>query len=138
MMQNAPKISPGDYLKCHFVTFSAPPSKLKSEIRIRLLLSYATQQCRVSDFGRINRERPHTGRPKAGKRADFEALPIRIRPKSGPEARCPTRKHYCVTQGNLCQMFINFQPTLNHYSADPPAGFRSKQCHFKTYLALKR
>ncbi len=41
------------------------------------------------------RSRP-SGRPKAGRRADFEDLPTRIRPKAGPEARCPARKHYCV------------------------------------------
>ena len=34
---------------------------------------------------------------KAGRRADFEAIPMTIRQKSGPEARCPARKHYCVT-----------------------------------------
>ncbi len=28
-----------------------------------------------------------------GRRADFEAFPTRIRPKSGPEARFPARKH---------------------------------------------
>ncbi len=28
--------------------------------------------------------------------ADFEALPTRIRPKSGKEARFLIRKHYCV------------------------------------------
>ena len=38
------------------------------------------------DFDRENR-------PSAGRKADFEALPIRIRPKSGPEARFPARKH---------------------------------------------
>ena len=30
---------------------------------------------------------------------EVEASPIRIKPKSGPEARFPARKHYCVTQG---------------------------------------
>ena len=33
------------------------------------------------------------GRPKAGRRAKFEAVLIRIRPKSGSEARFPARKH---------------------------------------------
>ncbi len=37
---------------------------------------------------------PEIGRPKAGRRADLEALQIRIRPKSGPEAQFPARKHY--------------------------------------------
>ncbi len=41
-----------------------------------------------------------SGWPKAGRRPDFEAFPIRIRPKSGPEDRSPPRKHYCVTSGN--------------------------------------
>jgi hypothetical protein len=51
-------------------------------------------------------------RPKAGRRADFEALPTGIRPKSGPEARVPARKHWgsfllrealdaCHTQGGI-------------------------------------
>ncbi len=34
------------------------------------------------------------GRPKASRRADFDAFPTRIRPKSGPEVRFPARKHY--------------------------------------------
>ncbi len=38
-----------------------------------------------------------SGLPKAGRRADFEALPARIQPKSCPEARFPARKHYCAT-----------------------------------------
>ena len=38
-----------------------------------------------------------SGRPKAGRRADFGALPVAVRPKSSPEARFPARKHYCVT-----------------------------------------
>ena len=35
--------------------------------------------------------------PSTGRRTDFEALPISIRPKSGPEARFLARKHYSVT-----------------------------------------
>ncbi len=44
--------------------------------------------------------RPHSNREslKAGRRADVDAFPIRMRPKSGPEARFPARKHHCVTQ----------------------------------------
>ena len=38
MVQNAPEISPGDNFEGRFVTLSAPPSELKSKIRIRLLL----------------------------------------------------------------------------------------------------
>ncbi len=34
--------------------------------------------------------------PSADRRADVEAYPIRLRPKFGPETRCPARKHYCV------------------------------------------
>jgi hypothetical protein len=33
------------------------------------------------------------GLPKAGRRADSEVFPIRIRPKSGPEDLAPARKH---------------------------------------------
>ncbi len=40
-----------------------------------------------------------SGRPSAGRRADFDVCPTRIRPKSGREARFPARKHYCVTLG---------------------------------------
>ncbi len=36
-------------------------------------------------------------RLKIGPAADFEAFPMRIRPKFKPEARFPARKHYCVT-----------------------------------------
>ncbi len=34
-----------------------------------------------------NRNRP-SGRPKAGLRTDVDVFPVRIRPKTGPEARC--------------------------------------------------
>ncbi len=44
--------------------------------------------------GRISAGQPQN--PKAGRRADFEALPNRIRPKSGPEARFLARKHYSL------------------------------------------
>ncbi len=43
-----------------------------------------------------HRNRP-SGRPKAGRRADFGVFPVAIRPKSDPEGRFPARKHYCVT-----------------------------------------
>jgi hypothetical protein len=33
-----------------------------------------------------------SGRPVAGRRVDFEAFPIRIWPKSGPETRSPARQ----------------------------------------------
>ncbi len=38
-----------------------------------------------------------SGRPKAGRRADFEAFPIRIRPECVPEARFAARKRHCST-----------------------------------------
>ncbi len=38
-----------------------------------------------------------SGRPKAGRRAGFEAFPPAIRPKCGPEARFPARRLDCVT-----------------------------------------
>ncbi len=38
-----------------------------------------------------------SGRPKAGRRADFGVFPIAVRPNCGPEVRFPARKHYCVT-----------------------------------------
>ncbi len=37
-----------------------------------------------------------SGRPSAGRRADFDAFPTGIRPKSNLEARFPARKHYSV------------------------------------------
>ncbi len=43
-----------------------------------------------------HRNRP-SGRPKAGRRAYFGAIPVAVRPKSGPEGRFTARKHYCVT-----------------------------------------
>jgi hypothetical protein len=36
-------------------------------------------------------------RPKAVRRAVFEALPIRIRLKPGPETQFPARNHFCLT-----------------------------------------
>ncbi len=51
---------------------------------------------------------PSAGRPSAGRRADFEAFPIRIRPKSGPQGRFPARKGYCLAwcrcRGGSCSM----------------------------------
>ncbi len=38
-----------------------------------------------------------SGRPMAGRRADFGSFPVAVRPKSGPEGRFPARQHYCVT-----------------------------------------
>ncbi len=46
------------------------------------------------------RNRP-SGRPKAGRRADFNAFPVAVRPKSGPEGRFTARKHYCVTSSKI-------------------------------------
>ncbi len=46
-----------------------------------------------------HRNRP-SGRPSAGRRADFSAFPVAVRPKSGPEGRFPARKHYCVKKSN--------------------------------------
>ncbi len=40
----------------------------------------------------MNRNRP-SGLPKAGRRADFGAFPVAVRPKSGRTAR----NHYCIT-----------------------------------------
>ncbi len=38
-----------------------------------------------------------SGRPSAGRRANFGAFPVAVLPKSGPEGRFLARKHYCVT-----------------------------------------
>ncbi len=38
-----------------------------------------------------------SGRPSAGRRADFGAFPVAVRLKSGPEVRSSVRKHYCIT-----------------------------------------
>ncbi len=43
-----------------------------------------------------NLQRP-SGRPKAGRRADFGAFRVAVRPKSGPEGGFTARKHYCIT-----------------------------------------
>ncbi len=42
-----------------------------------------------------NRESVKIG-PLAGRRADFYVFQIGIRPKSGPEAQFPARRHYCL------------------------------------------
>ncbi len=47
-----------------------------------------------------HRESTEIGRP-AGRRADFGAVPVAVRPKSGPEGRFTVRKRYCVTHSNL-------------------------------------
>ena len=51
---------------------------------------------------------PFASLPKhiAGRRADVEALPTRIQPKSGPEARFLARTHSSVTQGIVWFRFV--------------------------------
>ncbi len=44
-----------------------------------------------------NTPKSPSGRPWAGRRADLGAIPVAVRPKSGPEGRFSARKHYCVT-----------------------------------------
>ncbi len=39
--------------------------------------------------------------PPAGRSADVDVFPNRIRPKSSPEGRFPARKHYCVPYNNI-------------------------------------
>ncbi len=46
-----------------------------------------------------NRKHRLFGWPSAGRRAEFEVFPNRVRPTCGPEARFPARKHYCVISG---------------------------------------
>ncbi len=76
------------------------------------------------DFGRIlvgTASKSSSGRPKAGPRADFEAFPNRIRPKSGPEDRFSARKHYRVTWDICLGLFIHgLLPTVG--SPDGPEG----------------
>ncbi len=56
----------------------------------RVTLCYAiVLPRRKSGFG--GGLRPKLGKPKAGRRADFEAFPTRIRPKSNRETRFPAR-----------------------------------------------
>jgi hypothetical protein len=42
----------------------------------------------------------------AGRRADFEVFPTRVRPKSGPEARFPVRKQSCVTSSGTRPLLL--------------------------------
>ncbi len=39
-----------------------------------------------------------SGRTSAGRKAEFEAFPTTIQPTSGPEARVPARKQYCIAE----------------------------------------
>ena len=67
--------------------------------RTRIDLVYVMQWCFLAghqssgpDFGRIlvgKHQNRYLGRPKAGRRAEFCVFPMRIRPKSFPERRCP-------------------------------------------------
>ncbi len=58
-------------------------------------------------FSEKHKNRP-SGRPKAGRRPDSEALPTRIRPASSPEARFPVRKHYCENYGSTIVLHVNY------------------------------
>jgi hypothetical protein len=52
------------------------------------------------DFGRTATGKPPTspsGRPKTGRKANFDAFPVVVRRKSGLEGRFLARKHYYVT-----------------------------------------
>ncbi len=72
------------------------------------------------DFGRILNGKASTrpsGRPKAGRRADFDIFPVRIRPASGPEARFLPQKHYCAT-------YSSYHLQNGHF---PFRGFQSRR-----------
>jgi hypothetical protein len=51
----------------------------------------------ISDSNRESLKIGTPGRPKAGRRSDFDVFPTRIRQKSGPKDRFPARKHRCIT-----------------------------------------
>ncbi len=88
-------------------------------------IPYATQQCfragdRASgpDFSRIliRKASKSALRPKAGRRADLDVFPTRIRPRSGPEAQYPARKYYCVTESTYNTTQANpLISTLNNF-----------------------
>jgi hypothetical protein len=51
----------------------------------------------AAEFWSAKQQHRSFGRHSAGRRADFEALPIGFRPKSGPEDRFPARTHYRIS-----------------------------------------
>ncbi len=59
-----------------------------------------------------HRNRP-SGRPSAGRTADFEAFPIRNRATSSPEARCPARKHNIGWDPSFPSVIFLSGPELN-------------------------
>jgi hypothetical protein len=81
-----------------------PPTALDDRLSyqfdlLRIHLCYSMLRFRAGnlpsgpDFGRT----ALSGWPSAGRRADFDAFPVAVRPQSGPEGRCTARRHYCVT-----------------------------------------
>jgi hypothetical protein len=91
-----------------------PKQKQKQEAakRNKTTLCYAiVSPCRTSGFRETFQIRP-SGRPLplAGRRADFEIFPIRIRPKSGPETPISSqaispplvRSHFCSSNTEPC------------------------------------
>ena len=88
---------------------STPPKNLRKPTRI--------------DPGKLlSNTRGMDHKPRAGRRADFEVFPTRIRPKSGPEARFPAQKHYCVTSGT----HLLSQPPIMEPSTRVPLKFIGK------------
>jgi hypothetical protein len=74
-----------------------------------------------------------SGRPKAGPGVDVEFIPISIRPKSSPETRLPTWKHYC-------KMFINIEsmfPAGNRVFASNFDGFLIRQADSRPQVLRK-
>jgi hypothetical protein len=58
------------------------------------------------DSSRIKPQSRPSGRPSAGRRADSQAFPMRVRPKSGPDALFPARKHYSCWAPAVFVMFL--------------------------------
>ncbi len=87
----------------HFMSLSMGHENLLAIVSVTLcntIVHPGRNRAVGSDFAGFEwgkpRNRP-SGRPSAGRTADFEASPIRIRPKCGPAARFSARKHYCLT-----------------------------------------
>ncbi len=80
------------------------PARIAMEGSYLMLRHTASGLDRVSepDFDRILAGKPQhgpSGRPSAGRKADFEVFPSGVRPISSPEVRFQAGKHYCLTSG---------------------------------------
>jgi hypothetical protein len=63
--------------------------------------------------------------PPTGRRVDFGAFPVAVRPKSSPEDQLTARRRYCVTSDTMRDA-----KSENHHNVSCPGGMRGSNRRF--------